>query len=166
MERDNKVVLGAVLILLVGMLSFNFGSLTGNASKEPTSATVTASPSSIEFSAYGNEPNKLVSVKVAVHSGQIKSAVRFCKKSPNGGCVGLNGNSVAHACSTKTFCGVGSYEADTYPVNSNLPDGQYFFRAEAKRESTDEPQDFDSNLITVSHGERGYYDQGDTAFKY
>ena len=52
MEKDNKVVLGAVLILLVGMLSFNFaGSLTGKTvNKGGPDVVLTVSPSNVYFS--------------------------------------------------------------------------------------------------------------------
>ena len=153
MEKDNKVVLGAVLILLVGMLSFNFNSLTGQAVKGQE-ATVTASPSNVYFSFDDlNKGNKIVAVTIKVNSGKVDNDLYLYRKSLKGE---ERVGSLDTICKgTATYCGKGTYTVN-YKFSSGNPEGDYFFRVQRRDFAVRDRLTFDSNLVSVTHFEPSY----------
>ena len=178
MERDNKIVLGAVLILLVGMLSFNFGALTGKASQnQETDAVLVATPQCREASGntitwrssdFGDSGKCPVKVAVSVRSGKINSDILLykvstgCSNSEN--CPPRKVEKAFDAC-TDTNCNSGNIQrSGNYLLSRVLEEGQYFFRAEAKESSGRDKVVFDSNVITIVQLGQGYRDSGDTPY--
>lgn len=155
MERDNKVLLGAVLILLVAMLSFNFNSITGNATNTGK-VTITATPSEIYFSEkdlYNNEGNSQKIVTVTINAGlDIDSDLKLYSEG------GLPKGKI-EICNTLSSCKKGVYKKQ-FKISSNLPEGNYFFRIDSKRgllvknsdgEDSYVREKFDSNMLRITH---------------
>ena len=153
MEKDNKVVLGAVLILLVGMLSFNFNSLTGQAVKGQEAA-VTASPSNMYFTYDDlNKGNKLVSVTIKVNSGKIDNDLYLYRRTAQGEeRVGAQ-DSICKG--TATYCGKGTYTVN-YKFSSGNEEGDYFFRVQRRDSALRGRLTFDSNTVSVTHYEASF----------
>ena len=80
MEKDNKILLGAVLILLVAMVSFNFNTLTGEVTSAKTRATITVSPSYVYFNynELNQQTTKSVELTVDVENGKVINEVWLC----------------------------------------------------------------------------------------
>ena len=158
MERDNKIILGAVLILLVGMLSFNFSSLTGKASQSgTTSATLTVSPARVDLAPRNSyrAGQELVLVTVTVNSGEIENNIKLCRA--GGSCSIGEGFT---AC-TKSACKKGTYTKTVgvdYDMASTTGETfQYFWRAEERKSSGGAPvEKFDSNTLTVTQEAEPY----------
>lgn len=150
MEKDNKVVLGAVLILLVGMLSFNFSSLTGEAVRGQE-ASLTASPSNVYFSFDDlNKGNKVVAVTVRVVSGKVENNLDLYRKTEVGEERVGAADSICKG--TASYCGKGTYTVN-YKFSSGNPEGDYFFKVQKRDFAGRSKQAFDSNTITVTHYE-------------
>lgn len=149
MEKDNKVLLGAVLILLVAMLSFNFNSVTGEVTKD--SASLKVSPTSVYFSQedLNSRPSKIVSVKVSVNSGSIENELYLFRS--NG--VRTQQSNTRQICESKSSCGKGTYAVD-FKIGTELPDGEYYFAVNGHREtlsgSTFGRQTFTSNMVSLT----------------
>ncbi len=164
MEKDNKVVLGAVLILLVGMLSFNFaGSLTGKAvNKGGPDVVVTASPSNVYFSdaELRQGKNQIITLTVNVNEGKINKELFLYKDTPGGGAkTSASKATLSNAgCRSSNACPEGTYTI-TYMLNSGVSEGDYFFRVArpAKSSTSSNPETFDSNKFTVTHYTSSYF---------
>jgi hypothetical protein len=153
MEKDNKVVLGAVLILLVGMLSFNFNSLTGQAVKGQE-AVVTANPSNVYFTADDlNKGTKLVAVTVKVNSGKVDNELYLYRKSAQGEERVNAQDSICKG--TATYCGKGTYTVN-YKFSSGNEEGDYFFKVQKRDFARRDRLTFDSNVVSVTHFEPSY----------
>ena len=162
MERDNKILLGAVLILLVAMLSFNFNSITGKVTAS-NKAAVRADPSSVYFSAddLANRPTKVVSVKVTVSSGSVENNLQLYRSSGER----MNGKT-RQLCGSKSECKKGTYQVD-FKMGAELEDGEYYFAVQGDRErfeaeNVDESAEFSrdifkSNMVTIDKYIRPFY---------
>jgi len=158
MERDNKILLGAVLIMLVGMVSFSFSGVTGRVTRASNEVVVTASPDSLYFSYNDlNVGTKIVTVKLDILSGTIENNLDLYRS--NGERVGGRTASICRGASGYETGRGGSSncERGTYYVNfkfdSELEEGKYFFRANGRETlsgSSFDRQNFDSNLVTVT----------------
>ena len=135
MEKDNKILLGAVLILLVAMLSFNFNSLTGKVtSKEGSDASISVSPTNVYFTREDlyRGTAKLVTVEVNVKDGEIENKLDL-----------YEGNSKIGSQSRKicggraSYCNAASkpYQVTfSFDVDDATQEGRmYHFRAESDR---------------------------------
>lgn len=162
MERDNKVLLGAVLILLVAMLSFNFNSITGNATNNKGKVTITVVDSETRSSEiYFNSDDLNIGqkiLKITVNTEKdIDTNLELYRE--NGDKVGGFKRTI---CST-SYCKKGIYTID-FKFPSILNEGNYFFRVDSKRgllvkDQNDESkigssyvkENFKSNIIRVTH---------------
>lgn len=166
MERDNKVLLGAVLILLVAMVSFNFTSLTGQSvTAESTFATVRATTEGGSTNVHFNERDlfgddgqrqRLVNVEINVESGSIRNNLYLYKEGKESG--SRTGRQVVISGCSGSVCPKGTYNVK-FKVASDagvLPDGNYFFRVINSRGQESNKKgfaitNFDSNKISISH---------------
>ncbi|MBI2671590.1 hypothetical protein HYX16_01520 [Candidatus Woesearchaeota archaeon] len=154
MEKDNKILLGAVLIMLVAMLSFNFDSITGKAAGSGSGVSVSVDPSRLYFSAEGLERGSLpVTVTVRVKDGYVENGLDSGGLElfrANGKRIGGRG---ADICRTSSKCGKGTYTI-LYKFDSGLEEGDYYFQV-SKRPSllgtVYSKETFKSNLVRVSH---------------
>ncbi|MEK6937097.1 MAG: hypothetical protein AABW58_03435 [Nanoarchaeota archaeon] len=163
MEKDNKVVLGAVLILLVGMLSFNFaGSLTGKVTEDDTEVTLSVDRNVVRFDPYTNEGNQPVYVTVTVHKGRIEPEVAFCKRRSDGSCGTQLENTALNACRDSVCTPQSKTEQKMFSVSRTLPEGDYVFRAEARRSSGETSKYFYSKPVRVEKPLQGYRDETDS----
>ncbi|MBS3171849.1 hypothetical protein J4449_04530 [Candidatus Woesearchaeota archaeon] len=164
MEKDNKVVLGAVLILLVGMLSFNFaGSLTGKTvNKGGPDVVLTVSPSNVYFSFEDLvKGTKVITLTVNVNKGEAERNVYIYRNTPNGGVRDTNAAKATltgSGCRSSNACEEGTYTIN-YLINSELNEGDFFFRVSrpAKASTSTNKETFDSNTFTVTHYTPPYY---------
>ena len=153
MEKDNKILLGAVLILLVAMVSFNFNTLTGEVtSSEKARATITASPSDVYFSYndLNHQTTKKVDLTVNIENGEFVNEVWLYR---------FNGERIEkidnHLCSPdgntqSSYCRPRVYRL-TASVSSNLEEGDYYFRIMSKASTGQVPKlPFNSNTITLT----------------
>ncbi len=139
MERDNKIVLGAVLILLVGMLSFNFSStLTGNQIKESSDVTVTASPARLEFFEMASTSSSQVTFTVDVKSGKVQGTAFLYGPGPSGGRKEVN------LCQKKSECGEGKHIVNRL-FSQGDREGQYYLLVKDDNSN----KEFRSNTITI-----------------
>lgn len=165
MEKDNKILLGAVLILLVAMVSFNFSSLTGKAtSTSETEATLSAVSSDGDSSVYfsqddvrggqiGQGGKQPVTVTVTVKSGRIDNSLELYRK------VGSSeAKKEEQQVCTGSSCGKGTYTV-VYQLNpdhagSSSEPKEYLFKVYDDRNRREV---FKSNVVTVSKWVRPVY---------
>lgn len=166
MERDNKIVLGAVLILLVGMLSFNFaGSLTGKVSNEEfpdveVRAMFQGGGYEETFGAQERSTSRAATVTVNVRSGKAEREVDLCRKGPRGECEVIGGrrwylsaSSSVKAPFTKTHT-----ETLSQDLLGNEAEAEFFWRVQARRSSGQSEQNFYSESLTLKQNiNRGNY---------
>lgn len=150
MEKDNKVLLGAVLILLVAMLSFNFNSVTGNVTNKEDHATVSVNTNTVYFSQedLNNRPTKPVMVTVRVDSGQVENQITLYRA------TGEKTNKREKVCESKTNCESGKTYTVEFGIGTDLEEGDYYFTVEGHKEqlngNTFTRDKFNSNTITLT----------------
>ena len=151
MEKDNKILLGAVLIMLVAMVSFNFNSITGKATTS-SGVLVSAAPSELYFSYddLANKPSKVVKVKVEVDSQGIENQLDLYRS--NGERIGGQGREL---CRSSNNCRKGVYTVD-FRIPSSLQEGSYFFRVQRRDFAGRSREVFNSNQITVTKYSKNY----------
>lgn len=148
MDKDNKIVLGAVLILLVGMLSFNFNSLTGKAVTGPV-AMVTVNPSELYFTYDDlNIGNKIAKVTINLND-KVDNELQLYRKTETGE-ERVGGFKETICKGTATYCSKGIYTVN-YKFSSLHPEGEYFFKVQKRDTSTKEREAFNSNVFSVTH---------------
>ena len=125
MDKDTKVLLMAVVIILVALVSFNLTDLTGKVTKGST-ATITVSPSVVTFAK--NEVAKMVTIKVSPGKEGINRKLEFYIVR-SGSTDTRVGTESVNICRTSTC-----YEDVTvsYRLNSGLS-GKYYFIARDRR---------------------------------
>ena len=147
MEKDNKILLGAVLILLVAMISFNFNdAVTGDVASGAKIA-VTVNPAQVYFSYndLNNKPSKTVIVTVTVQNGQIENNVDLYRS------TGERTTRTKEICkpATSSYCTKGVYEVP-FTVTSDLDVGDYYFRVSKRPVAKENRQTVNSNTITIT----------------
>ena len=145
MEKDNKILLGAVLILLVAMLSFNFNSLTGEATKNVV--TISANPSNLYFSETDliQQPSKPLIVTLRVQSGSVENKIYLYRDD------GQRIKSfVVPECQSN--CKKGTYTFE-YLFTTDLPEGDYYLAVNDRETSVGNGFNrnvFKSNTISLT----------------
>ena len=117
MERNNKILLFAVLIILVALVAFNFNTISGRTPYED-SILISASPSLVDFG--GGSTQKPVTV--VVDAGDVCVDTKFYLYNEDGSRYGgfsdnLCTDSICYGIITKTSW-----------ISSSIDSGQYFFR--------------------------------------
>jgi len=151
MEKDNKILLGAVLIMLVAMISFNFDSITGKAAGSGSGVSVSADPSRLHFSYEDLEiGTRIVTVNVRVKDGYLDNSddegLELYRAS--GERIGGKGASL---CGTKSRCGKDDIKTIAYKFSSELEEGNYYFQVTTKPGFNKNRETFKSNLVRVSY---------------
>jgi hypothetical protein len=130
MEKDIKILLGAVAIMLVAMLSFSFESITGKAASG-SGVSVSVSPSRLHFSSEDLEKGtRLVTATVRVKDGYLddRSDAGLQLYRSNGERVGGRGAKICKKEDNSDYkCGEGTYEV-VYKFDSGLEEGDYYFQ--------------------------------------
>jgi|SRR3989338_66708 len=153
MEKDNKILLGAVLILLVAMVSFNFNTLTGEVTSAKTRATITVSPSDVYFNynELNQQTTKSVELTVDVENGKVINEVWLYRD--NGERVERTDNKLCspNDANTATYCGPGVYKVSA-SLSTDKEEGDYYFRINSKPSAGAGlgKVAFNSNVVTVS----------------
>lgn len=164
MEKDNKILLGAVLILLVAMVSFNFSSLTGNAATTSSGSGVTVSvtPTDVFFSK--EDTTRTVTVKVRTDDKEIENYLYLFRS--NGERVG---NKVVISGCNKSYCKTtkenpSGMHTQVYQLSKNLLEGDYYFRVQRSRGSllgsAYSREVFNSNMFSITHSAVNYPNYG------
>ncbi len=145
MEKDNKVLLGAVLILLVAMVSFSFNdAVTGEVTS--SAASVSASPTQVyfNFDDLANRPTKIVTVTVNVREGSVENDIQLYRD------TGEKVEAKKQICkASASTCSKGVYEVPVQ-VSSSLEEGDYFFRVSGRSFAKQNQKVYDSNKINVA----------------
>lgn len=86
MEKDNKILLGAILIILITLVSFNFGDITGKVVKEGTvvsisPATVTAGDYITVYVKPGSKGVESSAYFYRIDGTRIPATVKLCGES-------------------------------------------------------------------------------------
>jgi len=119
MDKDNKVLLAAVLIILVALVAFNFGDITGKAVKDD-GTVIAVSPTTVKFGEY--DTMKLVTIKVIPGKDGVDTVMSLYMVDG----FKVSGETV-NIC-TDSIC---REEATlTYKLDSELKPGKYYFKAE------------------------------------
>ena len=121
MEKDNKILFGAILIILIAMLSLNFNDLiTGNVSKESVSKVI-VSPSEVAR-------GEVITVEVTPGPEGVYNRWAWIYNVRDGGDLRLTGTA-KRMCGNQAVC----YDPLTiiYLIEGNedkFPDGRYIIK--------------------------------------
>jgi len=121
MDKDNKVLLAAVLVILVALVAFNFGDITGKAVKDST--VIAVSPTVVKFGEY--DTVKMVTIKVMPGEDGVDTKMSLYKV--DGFKVG---GETVNIC-TESICR--EETTLTYKLDSGLEAGKYYFKAEREQ---------------------------------
>lgn len=134
MDKDNKVLLSAVLVILVALVAFNFGDITGKAVESNT--VIAVSPTSVSFGEY--DTIKLLTIKVSPGKDGVDTKMYLHQE--NGFRVG---GETVNIC-PDSLC----YDEVTltYKLDSGIESGRYFFKAEREQKG----QTAQSNVFEVA----------------
>ncbi len=136
MNKDTKILLMAVVIILVALVSFNLSDLTGKAVSDIT--TLTVSPTIINFGLHDSA--KMITIRVSPSKNGIDQRIQMYRKEWD-----TQVSSETATICTDSIC----YDDITisYRVDSRLRDGRYYFKAERENKN----QAFTSNIFEIRH---------------
>ena len=122
MDKDTKILLMAVVIILVALVSFNLSDLTGKVTKGDKT-TIVVSPTVIEFGLH--DTAKIVTIRVSPGKEGIRDKLQMYREKPGGYDMALSSETV-------TICkGSQCYDDTTisYRIDAELIKGGYYFIA-------------------------------------
>jgi hypothetical protein len=139
MNKDTKVLLMAVVIILVALVSFNMSDLTGKIIKNSENAQLIISPTLVTFGKH--DTARMITIQVSPGKNGINQKLWLYR----GDGRNTQADSTTVNICTSSIC----YDDVTvsYRVDAGLKDGKYYFKAE--RENTG--QKFVSNEFEVKH---------------
>ena len=140
MNKDTKVLLMAVVIILVALVSFNLSDLTGKIISKSEISTLTVSPTIITFGIHDSAT--MITLRISPGRNGVNQKLQMYEVKTSGN-IQIDGET-ANIC-TDSIC----YDDVTisYRVDAGLRDEKYYFKAE--RENTDES--FISNEFEIKH---------------
>lgn len=137
MEANNKVLVIAVLVLLLGVVTFNFNSISGRQVQEDVRVSV--NPQVIDFAWYmGEYGRESITATVTAPNGVEK---KFYLHRGDGTRVGGSSENLCN----RNIC-FGTNAKTVYFDGDDLSDGQYFFRFTRGRDGV-----YDSPRFTIVH---------------
>ena len=141
MNKDTKILLMAVVIILVALVSFNFNDITGRIISNSEVTTLAVSPTKIDFGP--NDIAKMITIRVSPGFNGINKKIMM-HRVETGGYDSQITSETANIC-TDSLC----YDDVTisYRIDSGLKDGKYYFKAE--RENMGKV--FVSNEFEITH---------------
>ena len=141
MNKDTKVLLMAVVIILVALVSFNLNDITGRIINGSEVSTLTVSPTIITFG--NNDAATMITIGISPGTNGLDKKILMYKVRTGGYDTPID-SKTANIC-TDSIC----YHDVTIGlrVDSGLKDGKYYFKAE--RENMD--KEFVSNHFEVKH---------------
>jgi hypothetical protein len=140
MDKDTKVLLMAVVIILVALVSFNLSDLTGKVIKSDTT-TISVSPISFTFGKHDHA--RMMTIRVSPGKNGIDKRLVMVESKRSGYDTQISSETVR-------ICGDEICYDDvtiSYRVDSGLKEGRYYFKG--KRQNTG--QVFTSNKFEISH---------------
>ncbi len=124
MDKDTKILLMAVVIILVALVSFNYADLTGDITKSGTSS-MKVSPSTITFIKY--QTKALITIELLVNE-PVENEMYLYKVGS-----GKVGNQKITLCRSSTCSQADLEKSYNYYLNSDLRDGIYYFVARGRQ---------------------------------
>ena len=141
MNKDTKVLLMAVVIILVALVSFNLSDLTGRIINGSEVSTLTISPTIITFG--NNDAATMITISISPGTNGLDKKILMYKVRTGGYDTPID-SKTANIC-TDSIC----YHDVTIGlrVDAELREGEYYFKAE--RENMN--KEFVSNYFEVKH---------------
>lgn len=140
MNKNTKVLLMAVVIILVALVSFNLNDLTGMVSSDIT--TLIVSPTVVNFEKYDAAKMITVGVSPSKPNGVNKKVEMYkCKNEKCTSSIKF-GSETANICTDSTCY---SKVTISYRLDSGLKTGTYYFQAEK------DGKIFISNTFDIKH---------------
>jgi len=126
MDKDTKILLMAVVIILVALVSFNLSDLTGKVTKSDKTI-IAVSPSVLTFGLH--DSSKIITVRVSPGEGGIRKRLLMYRVK-TGGYDSVVGSETVSVCN-RDIC----YDDVTvsYRIDAGLLEGRYYFAAKARK---------------------------------
>jgi len=118
MERNNRVLLMAVLIMLLSLVSFNFNREDVSGRSVAGGGTISVSPGVVNFYRAGGDGNYNGALITVTAKGTVDRNLYVYRS--NGARLGSYS---ADVCGSRSRCDGGT---DTIRLKSDLPDGYYY----------------------------------------
>jgi hypothetical protein len=125
MDKDTKVLLMAVVIILVALVSFNMSDLTGKASSTAavSGIRITVEPASVTFAK--NDAAKIVTVRASLGSNKVEDNLQLYNAQTN---TRLGGKDLS-LCRSSNCRQTDLQPSYQYSISANLKGGSYYFAA-------------------------------------
>lgn len=125
MNKDTKVLLMAVVIILVALVSFNLSDITGRqVSNMPRSASVTVTGVPITFAKYQSQAT--INVGISISGGQVGNRLYLYRESEVKN-VKMSSQYAISLC-TGSYCKKDDLKSTyTETISPSLADGRYYY---------------------------------------